>query len=86
MYIVTRPDETEKPELTNFDVLMHTHHVFTDGSGIRTILIEFLVRLASPPASEEVSWGKGVERLFLPSCTLVKEEEADISMQKQAPD
>jgi hypothetical protein len=77
MYIITRPDEAEKSEVTTFDVLMHTHHVFTDGSGIRTILNEFLERLASPLASEEVSWGKEVERLFLPSCMLVKEEEEE---------
>jgi hypothetical protein len=76
MYIITRPDEAKKA-LTTFDVLMHTHHVFTDGSGIRSILNEFLERLASPLASESVTWGQELDRLFPPSCLLVKEEEAE---------
>lgn len=77
MYIITRPNEAEKKEITTFDVLMHTHHVFTDGAGIRSILNEFLERLASPLATEEVTWGKEVDRLFPPSCMLVKEEELE---------
>ena len=75
-YIITRPDEAEKI-ITTFDVLMHTHHVFTDGSGIRSVLNEFLWRLASPLDEKEVVWGREAGRLFLPSCMLVKEEEAD---------
>jgi hypothetical protein len=81
MYIITRPDEAAK-ELSTFDVLMHTHHVFTDGSGIRSILNEFLERLANPLLATELTWGMEVERLFPPSCVLVKEEqpeEADVS-------
>lgn len=77
MYIITQPHEAEKKELTTFDVLMHTHHVFTDGSGIRSILNEFLERLASPLASTKVTWGKELDRLFPPSCLLVKEEEPE---------
>lgn len=77
MYIITRPeDEVEGVGMKGFDVLMHTHHVFTDGSGIRSILNEFLERLASPSGAE-MQWGGEVERLFPPACVLVKDEEND---------
>lgn len=75
-YLIVRPDETENIGVTTFDVLMHTHHVFTDGSGIRTIFNEFLTRLADPLASEGITWGQEVERL-LPASILLEKEVAD---------
>ena len=79
MYLIVRPDEAAKPELTTFDVLMHTHHVFTDGAGIRSILHEFLARLADPLAPEEIIWGQEVDKLLPPSILLEKEEEPEVT-------
>jgi hypothetical protein len=77
VYLLIRPDEAARPGLTTFDVLMHMHHVFADGSGIRSILNEFLSRLASPLDSEEYIWGQEVERLLPPCILLEKEDEQE---------
>jgi hypothetical protein len=76
-YLIAQPDEVVKPELQVFDVLMHTHHAFTDGSGIRVILNEFLERLADPLDPEEIVWGQEVERLLPAAILLEKEEEPE---------
>jgi hypothetical protein len=75
-YLIVRPDEAESPKLMTFDVLMHTHHVFTDGSGVRTIFNEFLTRLADPLAPGEIVWGQEVDRL-LPASILLEKEETE---------
>lgn len=80
-----RPDEAAKGNLTTFDVLMHTHHVFTDGSGIRTILNEFLTRLAQPLPHNDISWGKETERLLPASILLVKDEEPEAEVTSSTP-
>jgi hypothetical protein len=72
------PDEAAKAKLTTFDVLMHTHHVFTDGSGIRSILNEFLTRLAQPLPSKEITWGREIDHLLPPSILLAKKEEQEV--------
>ena len=76
-YLVVRPEEAAKPELTTFDVLMHTHHVFTDGSGIQSIFNEFLSRLANPLEQDEMVWGQEIDRLLPPSILLEKEAEPE---------
>lgn len=73
-YLIVRPDEAENSQLTTFDILMHTHHVFTDGSGIRTIFNEFLTRLADPLPPGEILWGQEVDRLLPASILLEKED------------
>ncbi len=77
IYLVVRPDEASSRELTTFDILMHTHHVFTDGSGIRSIMNEFITRLANPLSAKEVKWGQEVDKLLPPSTLLVKKEDLD---------
>jgi hypothetical protein len=69
-YLIVQPDTAALPELTTFDVLLHMHHVFADGSGIRSILNEFLARLADPLPSEDIVWGREIERLYPPSILL----------------
>jgi hypothetical protein len=75
VYLIIRPDVAALPELTTFDVLLHIHHVFTDGSGIRSVLNEFLARLADPLPSEVIVWGQEVERLYPPSILLEKPDD-----------
>ena len=75
VYLLAHPDLAVLPELTTFDVLLHIHHGFTDGSGIRSILNEFLARLADPLASEDIVWGQEVERLYPPSNLLEKRDD-----------
>jgi len=77
MYLVVRPDEAESDEITTFDVLMHTHHVFIDGAGVRSVMQEFLSRIAAPLVAEEISWGTEVDKLFPPANLLVKEDEPE---------
>lgn len=77
IYLIVRPYEAAQPKLKTFDVLMHTHHVFTDGSGIRSILNEFLSRLAEPLAPGEIVWGEEVDRLLPPSLLLENDEDTD---------
>lgn len=77
-YLVVRPYEAERGELTAFDVLMHVHHSLVDGSGIRSILNEFLTRLASPlMAAEDLSWGDEIARLLPASYALLEAEEEE---------
>jgi hypothetical protein len=76
MYIIAPPSGNGK--IDRFDVLMHTHHVFTDGAGIRAILNEFLERFASPLAETAMVWGKETERLLPPSLLLEKDGEPEI--------
>ena len=78
-YLIVRPDETVKPELQTFDVLMHTHHAFNDGSGIRVILNEFLERLADPLPDEEIVWGEETQRLLPAAVLLEKIEEQEVA-------
>ncbi len=73
-YLIVRPEETVKPELQSFDVLMRTHHAFIDGSGIRAILNEFLERLADPLPDEDIVWGEETQRL-LPAAVLLEKVE-----------
>jgi hypothetical protein len=79
IYLIVPPDQALRPEVLSFDVLMHIHHVFTDGSGIRSILNEFLARLAGPLASEEIFWGDEVERLLPASLLLAKDDEKEVA-------
>lgn len=74
LYLIVKPEEIANPNLQAFDVLIHTHHAFTDGSGIRVILNEFLERLAHPLDPEETIWGEEIQRL-LPASILLEEEE-----------
>jgi hypothetical protein len=77
MYIILPPFEASQRQLTAFDVLLHTHHAFTDGAGIRSILDEFLARLTQPLEGGEVSWGRETDRLAPPSILLAKNEEPE---------
>jgi len=77
-YLIVRPDVAALPELTTFDVLLHMHHVFTDGSGIRSILNEFLARLADPLPSKDIVWGREIERLYPPSILLERQYDEKI--------
>jgi hypothetical protein len=77
IYLIVRPDDVANPELQAFDVLVHTHHAFTDGSGIRAILNEFLERIAGPLDLAEIVWGEEIERLLPASILLEKEEEPE---------
>lgn len=74
-YVIVRPDETIKPEIQTFDILMHTHHAFTDGSGIRVVMNEFLERLASPLPDNEIAWGEETQR-FEPAAIVLEKIEA----------
>jgi hypothetical protein len=78
LYIIVNLAEAQRGSVTSFDVLMHTHHVFTDGAGIRSILNELLERLAAPLADEEMIWGKETERLLPPSLLLEKDDEPEL--------
>jgi hypothetical protein len=78
IYLIVQPDETIKPELKSFDILMHMHHAFTDGSGIRVILNEFIERLADPSPDQEILWGKETQRLFPAAVLLEKIEEPEV--------
>ncbi|CZR58396.1 uncharacterized protein PAC_08288 [Phialocephala subalpina] len=73
-YVVISPDEAVQSGVSNFDVVMHTSHIFVDGTGIKCIFNEFLSRLASPISAEDIVWGQEVARLFPPSVVLMKEE------------
>ncbi|PVH72222.1 hypothetical protein DL98DRAFT_611570 [Cadophora sp. DSE1049] len=75
VYLIVKPEDGADGNLTNFDILMHMHHVFTDGSGIRSILNEFISRLANPLPSDEIHWGEEVSRLLPPSTLLVNPEQ-----------
>ncbi|KAK0111284.1 hypothetical protein ONS95_001655 [Cadophora gregata] len=70
-YLIVKPEYGADVNIASFDILMHNHHVFTDGSGIRSILNEFISRLADPLPLEELHWGKEVDRLLPPSMLLV---------------
>lgn len=83
-YVVISPDEALKSGVSNFDVVMHTSHVFVDGSGIKCIFNEFLSRLASPMGIEKIIWGQEVGRLFPPSVVLMKEEQEEVKHTKPA--
>lgn len=76
MYIIIPPSKDER--IDSFDILMHTHHVFTDGAGIRSILNEFLERFAVPLAEKATVWGKETERLLPPSLLLEKDDEPEL--------
>ena len=76
-YLIVRPDDTVKPELQSFDVLMHTHHALNDGSGIRVILNEFLERLADPLPDNEMVWGEETQRLLPAAVLLEKVDEPE---------
>ncbi|KAG4417975.1 hypothetical protein IFR04_008869 [Cadophora malorum] len=71
VYLIVNAQDTAASNLRGFDILMHMHHVFTDGSGIRSILNEFISRLANPLPSNEVHWGEEVRRLLPASKLLV---------------
>jgi hypothetical protein len=64
-YVLARPDLVALPELTSFDVLFHMHHIFSDSSSIRSILNEFLARLADLLASEDLVWVKKLRGFIL---------------------
>lgn len=81
IYLIVSPAETAKSGILTFDILIHTHHVFTDGAGIRSILNEFLTRLAEPLESTEMQWGQEVGRLLPASPLLEKDEEAEAAPQ-----
>lgn len=76
-YLIVPPEETIKPELQNFDVLLHTHHALIDGSGIRAVINEFLARLADPLPDEEIVWGEETQRLLPAAIVLEKIEGLD---------
>ena len=84
-YIIVQPDETLKPELQMFDVLMHTHHAFTDGSSIRVILNEFLERLASPLPGHDIVWGEESQRLLPAAVLLERPEEPETAISTTIP-
>lgn len=84
VYITVHPDEVAKPELKEFDVLIHTHHAFTDGSGIRALLNEFLDRLADPLDPKEMVWGEETTRLLPASLLLEKDDEPEASSEEVA--
>jgi hypothetical protein len=75
VYLLVRPEEAALPEITTFDVLLHMHHVFADGSGIRSILNEFLARLAAPLPAKDIVWGQEIERLHPAALLLDKQED-----------
>jgi hypothetical protein len=81
IYIILKPNETARRQLTTFDILLHTHHAFTDGAGIRSILDEFLSRLTQPLQQDKVLWGQETDRLLPPAILLAKAEgpEAGLS-------
>ncbi|KAH7333439.1 hypothetical protein BKA65DRAFT_564743 [Rhexocercosporidium sp. MPI-PUGE-AT-0058] len=76
VYLIVKPEESARRSIRYFDVLLHTHHAFTDGSGIRSILNEFLSRLANPLPSNETHWGQEIDKLLPPSNVLVKAEQS----------
>ncbi|KAF8853973.1 hypothetical protein BDZ45DRAFT_806236 [Acephala macrosclerotiorum] len=78
-YVVISPEEAVKSGVSNFDVVMHTSHIFVDGTGIKCIFNEFLSRIASPIGAEQIIWGQEVCRLFPPSVVLMKEDEVEHS-------
>jgi hypothetical protein len=63
-YLIVRPEETLEHELQAFDILLHTHHAFIDGSGLRTVMNEYLERLADPLSDDEIVWGGETQRLL----------------------
>ena len=77
LYLVISPSEALQSGISEFDVVLHTSHVFVDGTGVKCIFNEFLARLASPMAAEEIQWGQETSRLFPPSVVLMKPEEQD---------
>lgn len=85
MYLVIRPEELESTAITKFDILMHTHHVFTDGSGIRSIINEFIARVADPLPAHEINWGQEFDKLFPPSIVLSKKEEGETAVTGHVP-
>lgn len=85
VYLIVRPDVAALPELTTFDVLLHIHHVFTDGSGIRSVLNEFLSRFADPLPSDVIVWGQEIKRLYPPSILLEKPDDGEIPNGEVAP-
>lgn len=48
---------------------------FTDGSGTRSILNEYISRLARSLPSDKIHWGKEVDKLLPPFNVLVKPEQ-----------
>lgn len=77
-YVIVRPEETVNPEIHSFDIIMHTHHTFMDGSGIRVVMNEFLERLACPLPDEDLIWGEEILRLLPAAIALGKIEEPEI--------
>jgi hypothetical protein len=75
LYLVISPSEALQSGISEFDVVLHTSHVFVDGTGVKCIFNEFLARLASPMAADEIFWGQETSRLFPPSVVLMKPEE-----------
>lgn len=73
VYVMYSPDQ-ETADLRTADVLIHFHHALVDGSGIRTILNEFLTQLADPDKVRPI-WGAEISRLYAASIDLTTEEE-----------
>lgn len=68
--------------MSEFDILLHTHHSFFDGAGIRSVFNEFVSRLAAPTISRSWTWGEEVERLHPASPLLLKPEVRDDGEEK----
>lgn len=77
IYLVVSPAETLRSGISRFDVVLHTSHVFVDGTGVKCIFNEFLARLASPVAADRITWGQETARLCPPSVVLMKQEERE---------
>ncbi|KAF7562613.1 hypothetical protein G7046_g1528 [Stylonectria norvegica] len=63
LYLIVKPEEAEKSQVTEFDLLLHMHHGLADGAGLRSIMNEVLVGLHLPRQDKSHSWGQEVEKL-----------------------
>lgn len=76
-YLIVPHAESASSELQNFDILIRMHHAFVDGSGVRAILNEFLLRLAVPLFDDEVKWGEETPKLMPGASILGTVEESE---------
>ncbi|KPM38709.1 hypothetical protein AK830_g7852 [Neonectria ditissima] len=63
LYLILSPEQSDKPQITQFQLLLHVHHGLADGAGLRSMMNEVLIGLTGPSLGSEYSWGEEVERL-----------------------
>lgn len=68
LYLVLDPEQTASSGVVKFDLLLHIHHALVDGAGLRSIMNEVLVNLAT--SGEEASFAWGEEELRLAPAAL----------------